>query len=185
VHVHVPWKAGLIALYLKMRYNLPFVITEHWGIYNKVVDDNFFSRSPIVQRLAKRIFSGSRELISVSKYLGESINTSVVKKGYRIIPNVVDTSKFYLKKEKQNRVFTFIHVSNMVALKNVKGIIDAFYTLTQNVQQEVQLIFVGNENDRYSLYADKLGLLGRQVFFRVKFHTTRLRNACSNRIALS
>jgi glycosyltransferase involved in cell wall biosynthesis len=54
----------------------------------------------------------------------------------------------------------------MVALKNVEGIIDAFYTLTQNIQQEVQLIFAGNRNDTYSLYADKLGLLGRQVFFR-------------------
>jgi len=54
----------------------------------------------------------------------------------------------------------------MVALKNVRGIIDAFSKLIQNSQQEVRLIFVGNKDNKYVLYADKFDGLHKQVFFR-------------------
>ncbi|MEQ1676216.1 MAG: glycosyltransferase, partial [Chitinophagaceae bacterium] len=34
VHVQVPYKAGLLGLWLLKKYRVPFVLTEHWGIYN-------------------------------------------------------------------------------------------------------------------------------------------------------
>jgi hypothetical protein len=39
VHVHIPVKAGLLALWMKKKYKIKFAVTEHWGIYNEVVDD--------------------------------------------------------------------------------------------------------------------------------------------------
>src|ERR1700730_16493916 len=33
VHVQVAMKAGLIALYLKWKYKIPYVLTEHWSGY--------------------------------------------------------------------------------------------------------------------------------------------------------
>ena len=33
VHVQVALKAGLIALYLKWKYRIPYVLTEHWSGY--------------------------------------------------------------------------------------------------------------------------------------------------------
>ena len=42
VHVHIPWKAGLIALWMKKKYGKEFIVTEHWGMYNSVVEGNFY-----------------------------------------------------------------------------------------------------------------------------------------------
>jgi hypothetical protein len=42
VHVHVPYKAGLIALWLKKNYNLNYYVTEHWTGYDKTKHRQFF-----------------------------------------------------------------------------------------------------------------------------------------------
>jgi glycosyltransferase involved in cell wall biosynthesis len=164
VHVHVPWKAGWIALWLKRKHGLDYLVTEHWGIYNHIVKDNFLNKPVYFQRLLKKIFAEAKKFISVSEYLVKGINEMVVKKKHVIIPNVVDTSLFFFKKEKYS-VFTYIHVSNMVPLKNVKGILDAFYALSQKTEN-VQLILVGNRDREYVNYAAQLGLLNRIVYFR-------------------
>lgn len=158
VHVHVPWKAGLIALYIKKKYGLPYVITEHWGIYNHIVDDNYFSKPFYFRYLVKYIFEKSTYFISVSNYLAESINQFLIKKPITIIPNCVDTSLFYLNKCK-HQIFTFIHVSNMVDVKNVTGILNAFKAfLNKTKVQNVQLVMVGNQNDFYKKMAYEMGL---------------------------
>ena len=49
VHVHVAMKAGLVALWIKKRWGMPFVVTEHWAGYYRqcvpsVYDFNWFFR---------------------------------------------------------------------------------------------------------------------------------------------
>lgn len=165
VHVHVPWKAGLIALWMKKKYTKDFVVTEHWGIYNGVVQDHFFTKSKLTQTFVKKIFSEARIFVSVSKFLSKGVENIAGKKANLIIPNVVDTSLFFYKEGKYSK-FTFIHVSNMVALKNVKGILDAFKILLQQTNADTQLILIGNRNHEYVKYAENLGMLNTFVFFR-------------------
>ncbi len=164
VHVHVPWKAGLVALWLKKKYRLPFIVTEHWGIYNRVAEGHFHQQAGYVQTGIKNIIGQADKLISVSNYVGNGIREMIIEKPFVVMPNVVDTSLFFLGKEKYS-VFTFIHVSNMVALKNVAGIIDAFAQLIKS-GVVAQMVFVGNRNNEYSSYADGVGLLNTSVFFR-------------------
>ena len=164
IHVHVPWKAGLIALWVKKKYGIDFIVTEHWGIYNEVVEDNFYRKPVITQNLLKKIFSEAKGFVSVSRYLAEGVRKIVGKEVDAIIPNVVDTTLFFHKDEKYSK-FTFTHVSNMVPLKNVKGILDAFKEVSQK-NSELQLILIGNRNDEYVNYAANLGLLNSAVFFR-------------------
>ena len=38
VHVQIPLWSGLIAMQWKRIYQIPFVLTEHYGIYNLLVD---------------------------------------------------------------------------------------------------------------------------------------------------
>jgi hypothetical protein len=45
VHVQVPVKAGIIALWVKRRFKIPYVLTEHYGIYNREVVDPYEDRS--------------------------------------------------------------------------------------------------------------------------------------------
>jgi glycosyltransferase involved in cell wall biosynthesis len=165
VHVHVPWKAGLIALWLKKKHRLPFIVTEHWGIYNNIADDNIHTKSFFQKRLLKKIFKEAKSFISVSKFLGEGVNKTLLKKPFTVVPNVVDTTLFSADAGKYRR-FTFLHVSNMVPLKNVEGIIHAFYQFLIAAGADAQLILIGNRDNGYHQLAESLGLLNRSVFFR-------------------
>ena len=164
VHVHIPWKVGIIALWIKKAYGIPFIVTEHWGIYNTIVEDNIYTKSFPVRYLLKRIYKEANTFISVSNYLGEGVNQALVKKNYSVIPNVVDTSLFYPAEKKYPR-FTFLHVSNMVPLKNVEGILHAF-KLFLETGSDAQLILIGNKNGQYKELAAKLEFPNKAVFFK-------------------
>lgn len=145
VHVQVPMAAGLAALWFKSRYKVPYYVTEHYGIYNEIIGkDSFANRTTLYKKLTARIFSKAERFISVSKYLGDGVNLMVTKKDFTVVPNAVDTELFFYK-EKPQTVFRFIHVSNMIPLKNAGGIIRAFHALLRKGYQ-AELIMVGGEH---------------------------------------
>lgn len=157
VHVHIPWKAGLIALWAKKTFNLPYFVTEHWGIYNNVVEDNVAKR-PLLMRLALRaIFKNAAGFISVSKFLGDGVNRMIGGIPYVVVPNAVDASLFYPATVLPS-VFTLLHVSNAVPLKNVGGILEAFREFMQYTGANARLVIIGNKDDRYLKLATDLGL---------------------------
>jgi len=163
IHVHVPWKVGLMALWAKEKYKIPFLITEHWGIYNKVAGDNIHRRSFLFRKWLRRFFEEASSFLSVSKFLAEAVNRSVVERSYQVIPNVVDTDFFFLK-ENSEKKFRFIHVSNMVALKNIGGILEAGKILSET-NQDFELVMVGNKDHHWEGQVNEHSL-NELVFFR-------------------
>ena len=143
IHVHVPWKAGLMALWAKMKFNIPYVVTEHWGIYNQLVEDNIHTRPFWMRRFLRSIFGEATGFLSVSRYVGNGVNETLVQKDFVVVPNVVDTELFKPSTQKYDR-FTFLHVSNMVPLKNVNGIIEAFAEFLKITGADAQLVLVGS-----------------------------------------
>lgn len=141
VHVHVAMPSGIIAWWWKKKYKIDFLLSEHYGIYNYDVNDHIRTRSFLFQLLTKKILRNCRKLITVSNSLGNDINKMVVEKEFSVIPNVVNTNLFSYENN-TNEIFTFIHVSNMVALKNVKGILQACEML-YNHNYTFQLILAG------------------------------------------
>ena len=164
VHVQVPVKAGLLAIWISSRYKIPYAVTEHWGIYNDVVTDKYENKPGWFKRYTKKIFDRAAKFISVSKYLAEGVNKLVIEKEYEVVPNAVDTDLFYYK-EKQDSVFRFIHVSNMVPLKNAEGILRAFQVFSKN-KQGIELIMTGDTDPSIRKYAAGLNIAGNTVFFR-------------------
>lgn len=164
VHVQVPMKAGILAVWLKKRYKVPFVVTEHWGIYNEVVEDRFENRSRLFRYYTKKIFENASAFISVSKYLADGVNRLVVKKDFDIIPNTVDTGLFY-PGENKSALFRFIHVSNMVPLKNAEGILRAFAAFIQP-GKDAELVMVGDTDPAIRLYASSLKIPEGKISFR-------------------
>lgn len=163
VHVHVPVKAGLLALRIKKKYGVPFFVTEHWGIYNSIVDNGYTSKSFLFKLLTKKVFTEATMFLSVSEYLAKGVNQLVCKKEFRLIPNTVDSNLFYYKR-KDKTPFRFIHVSNMVPLKNVKGILDAFKVVAE-ANEQVELVMAGNMDDSMEMYAMQIGLPRQQIKF--------------------
>lgn len=163
VHVQVPIKAGLLALWLKRKYKVPFVVTEHYGIYNDIVEDKFSSRSYLFKYYTRRIISQGSSLQAVSRFIGESINRLVVKKHFEVIYNTVDVNLFRFTPAKRN-LFRFLHVSNMIPLKNVKGIIRASVDLLRT-GASFELVIVGPYPPGIFEFARDTGYLGSSIFF--------------------
>lgn len=164
VHVHVPMKAGILALWLKKRYKVPFIITEHYGIYNEETGkDSYLKRSRVFRNYTRRIFQQASVFVTVSKFLAEGVNRMVGQIHYTLVHNTVDTD-FFFSEPKDQSSFRFIHVSNMVPLKNAEGILRAFKTyLAKGGRATLRL--VGNPDDSLPNYAASLGLTKDIVSF--------------------
>lgn len=164
VHVHVPMKAGILALWLKKRYKVPFIITEHYGIYNEETGkDSYLKRSRIFRNYTRRIFQQASVFVTVSKFLAEGVNRMVGQIHHTLVHNTVDTDFFFFEPKDQSS-FRFIHVSNMVPLKNAEGILRAFKTYIAKGGRAT-LRLVGNPDDSLPNYAASLGLNGDIVSF--------------------
>jgi glycosyltransferase involved in cell wall biosynthesis len=164
LHVHVPWKAGLITLEVKKRFGIPYIITEHWGIYNNVLEETYDGKPLLMKVLLKEVYKNAIHVLTPSTYLAQAINKYVTPVGVSVIPNVVDTSIFFPLKEKHTP-FTFLHVSNMVPLKNVPTILYAFRKVLERYSGKIQLVLVGNRDNKYISLAEQLGLLDSSVTF--------------------
>jgi Glycosyltransferase len=140
VHVHVAMKAGIPALYLKKRYNLKYIVTEHWTGYFKKARKNIYNSGYLFSKLTKKVLLEADLLLPVSCNLGNVIN-DFIKIPFRVIPNVVDTSLFYYVPREQN-IFRFIHVSTMNYNKNSEGIINAAKLLWDE-GFEFELVMIG------------------------------------------
>jgi glycosyltransferase involved in cell wall biosynthesis len=162
VHVHVPMKAGLLALWMKRKFGLPYLVSEHLGIYNEIDERKYSDRSILYKKITRKIFVKASKFLTVSKYLGEGVNNLISKKQFKVIPNVVNTDFFFFKENLSDK-FRFIHVSNMVPLKNVKGILDAAAILSKS-NNNFEMVMIGNRDDSMKDYATEIGL--SNVFFK-------------------
>lgn len=156
VHVHVPVKAGVAALWLKKKYNIPFVVTEHSSAYFESIPENYFSRNNYFQFITKQTLQQAEVVSSVSDWLLNRLNELFTIKQSRLIRNVVDISLFYplqiLNKKKR-----FIHVSMMHPLKNVEGILRALAILNKN-NNEWEMSFIGPASKEILKLSFDLGL---------------------------
>jgi glycosyltransferase involved in cell wall biosynthesis len=164
LHVQVPMPIGIIGLFIQKQLQIPFVVSEHYGIYNQVVEDNFTTRNFIFKYFTKRIFQKAQKIITVSDQLGKDIQREVLKKDFEIVPNVVDTSLFHFQEKKENEKFRFIHVSNMLEVKNIEGMLNSIKLLAEK-RNDFEFYFIGAKPAVHVALAENLLLLNLPVFF--------------------
>jgi glycosyltransferase involved in cell wall biosynthesis len=126
VHANILQKSMLFAVYLKKKFNIPFVVTEHWSGFLKI-NRNRLSKSD--RFFAHLISKNAAFILPVSHYLSEDLKDLGLKAKIKVISNVVDTNLFQVKNEKLEK-FTFLHISNLILLKNPKKIIAAALQLS-------------------------------------------------------
>jgi glycosyltransferase involved in cell wall biosynthesis len=164
IHAQVPIRAGAIARQISKQTHVPYALTEHYGIYNLEVLDPFEHRSFIYKNQVTKIIRDAKPLVVVSSSLGEDINKVVCKKDYIVVPNVVNTDIFHYREDSQPSSTDFIHVSNMIPLKNVQGILDAFKQVLLKIPS-ARLILVGRQSASVMTYASQHGFTSNQVLF--------------------
>ena len=166
VHVHVPMVAGLWGGRIKSKYGIPYVITEHWTIYQPQNELKYEQQKILFKLVLRRIVEGSKMLLPVSRDLGLLINRLVATKEFNVVENVANEKYFYYKDDiKTGAVFRFIHVSNMTYQKNADGIIDGFTEFQQKFQ-EAELVIVGSVPVEMKQLIAKTGLLDKNIFLR-------------------
>ncbi len=142
IHVHVPMKAGLLALEFADYWQIPFIVTEHSSMYDPAAVDTFLKRSSFFKQNTKKIFKKASAVTNVSAAIGRRVNALFSLAQTEVIHNVVDTSQFFYKAKAENAVFKWLHVSSLYPLKNADGIIKAFKLLTTE-RQDWELTIAG------------------------------------------
>lgn len=149
VHANVLHNNMLFAVYLKKKYKIPFVVTEHWTALQK---QNLSKTSGSIKRIARYIAKHAGYILPVSYNLKDSLKQLGIITPMKVISNVVDTDVFTLnpKTEKSDYV-KFLHVSSLIPRKRPKDIINAVYLLHQNGFQVS--LEIGGDGDSASLVA--------------------------------
>jgi glycosyltransferase involved in cell wall biosynthesis len=173
IHVHVPMKAGKLALWAKRKWGIPFLISEQASTYLPSAPDHFNKRSFYYRHTAIKIFREAAAATNVSATIGRLLEKITGKKNIRVIHNTVDETLFYYKPG-GDRKFRFIHVSAMNDQKNISGILQAFGDLSA-IRSDWELRLVGpvSSNLQTTLddlpWSDKISCSGEVPYAAVAF----------------
>ena len=177
VQLNVIQKQGLLALWLKKRYGIPYVIVEHWSGY--LPENGMFKRlSAIKKRIYRRIAAQAEQVLCVSQRLQQAMQDCGIRaQQWGLIDNVVDgfffekveskktevesrKTKVESKKTKVESKKTLLHVSCFdERAKNVKGLLRAAKMLSEK-RQDWKLVLVGTGADYEDVraFADTLDI---------------------------
>lgn len=143
VHVHVPIRPTLLALYLKRKLNIPFVISEHWSGH---LTGEFNNKNILYKFIYKYVLSKASKISTVSAFLNSSFKKNTGFKSV-IIPNFIQ----------KNTVINQVPVTDYIDIlsisdfnnrtKNITGLLKAF-NKAFNKNDTLRLTIVGDGPDR-------------------------------------
>jgi len=153
LHVHVPMKMGRVAIWIKEKWKIPFLLSEHSASYMPTAPDYFFKRSRFYQKNVQRIFAEAIAVTNVSETISLILQKIFTIRKISIIRNAVDEKLFFYSPKLEGN-FRFVHVSTMNYQKNFDGLMNAFEKLYA-VNHEVELLLVGPMPSTASVRLDR------------------------------
>ena len=168
-HCNVTFPAGLIALDLKKKRNIPYVLTEHWTLFLPYKND-YKKLSGIKKKKIKEIIGNADQVMPVSHHLKNSMIGLGLKGEYTVIANVVDTDLFTVGNKSDNEIKKILHVSTLVNdHKNIQGIFSTLKEISKT-RRDFKLIIVSDGDiDNAKEIQRKEGL--EESF--VEYHSTK------------
>lgn len=164
VHVHVAMYAGVAAMWIKKKWNIPYFVTEHWAGYYRECVPSIYDYSYLFRLLNKQILKEAALFFPVTKDLGEIVKRDFADISYHVIPNVVNTN-FFKYASSTPAKFRFIHISHINFQKNPEGMFRAAQILKAR-GYDFELFMLGNENESLNELASKYGLLPDVVIYK-------------------
>ncbi|USA48370.1 glycosyltransferase [Acinetobacter sp. C26M] len=148
IHVHSCLHMGAVALYIKKKYGIPYIVTEHSSGYIR----NLYTGYEI--NCTENILKQSNKLVAISQIMGSFFRQKfTTQKHWEIIPNIVNAIFFErsLYKRSNNESFKFINVAFMNKNKMQINIIKAVESLYNQGIQDIELIIVGDGSEKKNL----------------------------------
>ena len=162
VHVNVTLPMGILAFFLEMFYNIPYIVTEHLTGFSSQTKRAFTA----VQ--VKLILKRATAICPVSARLEQSMKLFYPADKYQVIPNAINTDIFFPKQgKKPHGKKQLLHVSVLKEeRKNISGIIDALHDILC-VRDDFELHIIGEGSDRtcFEDLCSHLGMKDTVVFF--------------------
>jgi len=156
-HLNVFYPAGIFALELKKKYQIPIVITEHWTKFLPINPNSFnFHEKYVISRVGK----AAGMICPVSEDLKNAIQKFVPHDRYQVIPNVVDTHLFKIRSPfPENRPVRILHISTLNdAHKNTSGMLRVLAKIFKD-RNDCTATFIGNHyGDHFKKMAMNIGL---------------------------
>lgn len=156
IHLNVTFPAGLFALDLKKKLNIPYILTEHWTAF---LPDDPHSFSALEKKYILKIAEEASVICPVSENLAQAMKAFGIRNEYRVIPNVVDTEIFKPAAVARTERKNLLHISNLRdEHKNISGILNVVKKLSET-RDDFSLTIAGNGDiDFFSNQARQLGI---------------------------
>jgi glycosyltransferase involved in cell wall biosynthesis len=172
IHSHF-FQISSLALELKNKFKVPFVVTEHSSIINnqKISNRNLL--------LANRVYANADQVICVSSALSQKIK-SHFNISSTVIPNIVSSDIFNVDYSKKladhNNQFVFVSVGVLSPIKRFDLLIDAFSFCKFSSNVKLQIIGDGELKSNLQERVIELGLQNTIEFlgFRSREQTAEI-----------
>jgi glycosyltransferase involved in cell wall biosynthesis len=141
IHAHF-FLAGVPAVLLGRMLRKPVVLTEQWSVF---LPDDPMSLSPTMQRVARFAFEHAHVVMPVSGALRDGIKSIAAKADLRVVPNVVDTTRFHPTKAdaRNGAPQRLIGVGGLYEAKGWEYLIEAV-ALVARTRRDFRLDLVGD-----------------------------------------
>lgn len=147
VQLNIIQKQGLLALWLKKRYNIPYIIIEHWSGYLPE-NGQYMRQAAIKRRLAETICLHADRVLTVSPTLENAMKQCGIQASqWGCVNNIVDEFFYQGVRSKKSGVRTLLHVSCFdERAKNTTALLRGFSELCQQ-HKDIRLVMVGTGVD--------------------------------------
>ena len=125
VHVHIAFKAGLIARWIKKNMNIPYLLTEQWTVYLEEAKPKIKDLALSNQVLISKIITEAVLVLPVSNYLTKSIQRRWKGVECEVVPNVVNTNIFFPGNYTSISKLRLIHISTLTYQKDPESLLEA------------------------------------------------------------
>lgn len=168
VEVAVAMRAGLLAVWLKRRFGISYVVQEHWTGYYRQLMPRELKRSKWFWWCTKYILSLANGLLPDSRHLGEWINQTILPISFIEIPNTVDINLFYPNLDFiPTSTFRWLHVSTLGYQKNTDAIIRSMLRMPNELPlAKIELVIIGPEPEHLFILFPELD---RNPFVKIIF----------------
>ena len=141
IHAQSSLWGGISAAYIAEKYNIPLVITEHSSV----------ERGPYVKKsyipFICDSYKKAQKVITVGNGLKNEIESLSGRQDIEVIGNLVDLSKFTIKKRIKNEKFIFF---SLAFLEGEKGFDTLIKSFAKKFKDKEAVLYIGGDGSQRS-----------------------------------
>ena len=141
IHAQSSLWGGISAAYIAEKYNIPLVITEHSSV----------ERGPYVKKsyipFICDSYKKAQKVITVGNGLKNEIESLSGRRDIEVIGNLVDLSKFTIKKRIKNEKFIFF---SLAFLEGEKGFDTLIKSFAKKFKDKEAVLYIGGDGSQRS-----------------------------------